>query len=400
MALINRRFALAGGSPYFVEPLHVGRPNQPDRDIFIGRVHEMLDRNWLANGGPFAREFEERLCSFTGTSGCVVVTNATVGLQSVIKAAGIRDAVAMPSFTFAATAAAACWVGLDPALFDIEDRRYGLDPAIVRANAENPLGAILGVHVWGLPCDVDGLQAVATERGIPLMFDAAHALGSTLNGKPIGGFGTAEVFSFHATKVMHSFEGGAITSNDDGLIDELRKVINFGFVGYDDVRAAGTNAKMSEVAAAMGISMLEQLPTILSRNHENREAYDEWVGSIPGITLVAAQPDSTTNDHYVIALVDEDAYGMSRDDLYRFLHSEGVLARRYFHPGIHDMVPFSGFGGRRVFPRTNDLAGRCLALPTGQAVDATTIEGIGGLVALGHDNAVQLTGLLDGVAWP
>jgi len=180
---------------------------------------------------------------------------------------------------------------------------------------------------------------------------------------PIGGFGAAEVFSFHATKLVHSFEGGAVTTNDESLADEVRRMINFGFVGYDEVSGIGTNSKMSELNAAMGLATIEFLPNILEHNAANRAVYEASFSSIPGIELVTAPSNSQTNEHYVVALIDEDKLGLSRDGLYRLLHSENVLARRYFYPGTHRMGPYQRFAGERSFVISDAISHACLAFP-------------------------------------
>jgi dTDP-4-amino-4,6-dideoxygalactose transaminase len=200
--------AILGGAPAFAEPLHVSQPNIGDREAFLARVDSMLDRRWFTNDGPYVAELERRLADRLRVKHCVVVCNGTVALQLAVRAAGLRGEVLLPSWTFIATAHALQWEGLTPVFCDIDARTWTLSPESCEAAITSRTAAILGVHLFGEPCEVMGLQAVARRHGLQLLFDAAHAFGCGYGGHPIGAFGAAEVFSFHATKAFHTFEGG------------------------------------------------------------------------------------------------------------------------------------------------------------------------------------------------
>jgi dTDP-4-amino-4,6-dideoxygalactose transaminase len=219
---------------------------------------------------------------------------------------------------------------------------------------------------------------------LKLLFDAAHALGCTHHGRPVGGFGAAEVFSFHATKFLNTFEGGAVTTNDDLLAEKMRLMKNFGFSGYDNVIYVGTNGKMTEVAAAMGLTSLESFDAFCTVNQRNYHEYRRQMQALPGFRLVQYDEREKNNYQYVVLLVDEAVTGLSRDDLVRVLHAENVLARRYFYPGCHRMEPYRSYypHAHLLLPATEAVLSKVLLLPTGLAVDCEQVRTICRLLAL------------------
>ena len=258
----------------------------------------------------------------------------------------------MPSFTFVATAHAVRWHGLTPVFCDIDPDSHTLDPASVERMLTPGTTAILATHLWGRPCAVEALTELAQARSLRLIFDAAHALGCSHRGRSIGGFGDAEVFSFHATKFFHTLEGGAIATEDDMLAAALRLSRNFGFTGYDRVAGVGINAKMNEVSAAMGLTNLESIDSFIATNRRNYAAYRRGLSGMPGVRFVEYDERERQNYQYVVIEVDRLAAGLSRDALLRVLHAENVLARRYFWPGCHRMEPY-----RSLYPEAR--AARC-----------------------------------------
>lgn len=226
--------AVFGAAPAFQEILHVGRPNIGDRERLISRINGILDRRWLTNDGPLVREFEARVAEIVGARHCIAVSSATSGLEIVIRALGLEGEVILPAFTFIATAHVLEWLRITPIFCDI-DEAYGIDPEMVEKLITLRTTGIIGVHVWGRPCNIAALAEIARNRGLAVVFDAAHAFWCSAGGRMIGNFGAAEVFSFHATKFVNSFEGGAIATNDDDLAVRLRRMRNFGFAGQDTV---------------------------------------------------------------------------------------------------------------------------------------------------------------------
>lgn len=387
------QLAILGGEPLFKTPLHVGRPNIGDQSRLMERFAEMLDRNWLTNNGPLVQELERRLCDFLHVKHCIAVCNATIGLELAVKAAGLHGEVIVPSFTFVATAHALQWQEITPVFCDIDPATHNLDPAQVERMITPRTTGILGVHVWGRPCAIPALTEIANRHNLTLLFDAAHAFACSYNGQMIGGFGAAEVFSFHATKFFNSFEGGAITTNDDEMAHRLRLMRNFGFTGADRVDYIGTNGKMTEVCAAMGLTSLDSLDRFIDTNRRNYQQYRQELSVIPGLTVTTYNESEACNYQYIIVEIDPASAGIDRDLLVRVLHAENVLARRYFYPGCHQMEPY-----RSLFPhagllltRTENLTQRVVSLPNGTAVDADAIQGICALIRLAatHGAAIR-----------
>lgn len=353
------------------------------------RINDMLDRRWLSNNGPFVQELEQRVADMLGVKHCIAMCNATIALEITIRALGLTGEVIIPSFTFIATAHALQWQQITPVFCDIDPATHTLDPERVEELITPRTSGIIGVHVWGQPCHIKALTAIAERRGLKLMFDAAHAFGCSHHGQMIGNFGEAEVFSFHATKFMNSFEGGAVVTNDDDLAAKIRLMTNFGFAGYDNVVYIGTNGKMSEVSAAMGLTSLESLDEFIAVNRQNYYAYAEALRDIPGVTLFPAGETDRRNYQYVVLEIDETLTGISRDQLMQVLWAENILARRYFYPGCHRMEPYRSFfpHAGMLLPETNKLTNRVLILPTGTAVDDSDIRRISQILCMAIENA-------------
>ena len=373
--------AVLGGPAVFPQPLHVGRPNIGKPTRLYARFDAMLDRRWLTNDGPLVEEFESRLAARLGVRQCVVTCNATAGLSIAGRALGMNGDVILPSFTFAGTIHALRWQGASPVYCDIDPRTHLINPAHVERLINARTTGIVGVHLWGRPCDAHTLGRIADRHGIPLLFDAAHAMGSTHGGRQVGGFGHAEVFSFHATKIINSFEGGAVTTNDDTLAAAIRALRNFGFSGQDYPEGLGINAKMSEASAAMGLTSLEALGDFMGGNERNYHCYRDGLAGVTGVELVDPEGMAATNHHYVVLEIDRERLGLSRDVVLRALTAEGVMARRYFYPGCHRIEPYrSTVSPREELPVTEHVADRVLQLPTGAAIDRAQIRIVCGLL--------------------
>jgi dTDP-4-amino-4,6-dideoxygalactose transaminase len=384
--------AVLSGEPAFSDHLHVGRPNIGDRKKLFQRLDDMLNRRWLTNHGPFVQELEQRIADFLNVKHCIAICNATIALEITIRALDLTGEVIVPSFTFVATAHALQWQGITPVFCDVDISTHNLDPDKVEAMITPRTTGIIGVHVWGRPCAIEALKEISERWGLKLMFDAAHAFGNSYKGKMIGNFGQAEVFSFHATKFFNTFEGGAVLTNNDALAEKIRLMTNFGFAGYDNVIYVGTNGKMSEAAAAMGLTGLESIAEFIAANRRNYVAYREGLQGIPGIQLITYDETENRNYQYIIVEVDEDITGISRDDLVRVLHAENVLARRYFYPGCHEMEPYRSYFPHAglLLPETQRLTQRVMSLPTGTAVGTQKIAVICAIIRLAIEESEEL----------
>ena len=379
-----------GGTPLFDADLPVGRPNIGDRTRLIARFNEVLDRRWLTNDGPAVREFEGAVAAFVGVPHCIAVSNATVALELAIRALGLTGEVIVPSFTFVATAHALSWLGITPVFCDIDSETHNISPEHAEHLITQRTTGIIGVHLWGHACDVAALQTLAKKRGLKLLFDAAHALGCTYDGVMIGGFGDAEVLSFHATKIVNSFEGGAILTRDADLARRVRLMRNFGFSGYDMVECVGTNGKMSEASAVMGLTSLESYDHFVEVNRGHYERYRDELRGIPGLRVMRYGPEQA-NYHYVVIEVDENEAGISRDQLQEVLWAERVLARRYFYPGCHQMEPYRRAAAAATrLPETERVCQRVMTLPTGTSITAEGIRLVSSLLRFVIGNAAAI----------
>lgn len=362
-------------------------------------MHEALDdifnRHWLTNRGPVVQEFEAAVERHLNVRHCVAVCNATIGLQIAARALELSGEVIVPTFTFVATPHALRWLGLDPVFCDVDPVTHNLDPRRVERLISPRTSAILGVHLWGRPCDVEALEAIATRTRVHLFFDAAHAFSCAHRGAMIGNFGEVEVFSFHATKFLNAFEGGAITTNSDALAERLRLMVNFGFADYDAVVQLGINGKMAEMSAAMGLASLDQVDRLIEVNRRHHATYCALLRTVDGIDVIEYGDANRRNYQYVVVGVDERRSGLTRDELVEVLWADGVRARRYFFPGCHRMAPYCSELRWRdaTFPHSDRLASQLMTLPTGTAVTADDIECVAGIIetAVTSADAVRST---------
>ncbi|MBF6650753.1 MULTISPECIES: DegT/DnrJ/EryC1/StrS family aminotransferase [unclassified Methylobacter] len=375
--------ALFGAPPAFPEPLHVGRPNMGSQETFLSYMNDIFNRRWLSNNGPLVQEFERLLAEFLGVKHCVAMCNGTVALEIAIRALELKGEVIMPSYTFVATAHALQWQEITPVFADIDPNTHNLDPEAVLRMITPKTTGIIGVHLWGRSCPVDDLQAIANDYGLKLMFDAAHAFGCSYKGEMIGGFGECEVLSFHATKFFNTFEGGAVVTSNDDLARKMRLMKNFGFSGYDNVIYPGTNGKMTEIAAAMGLVNLDAIGEFVEANRRNHERYSMQLNEIQGVSVLAYDDREHNNYQYVVVEV-SDELPVSRDEIIHALHAENVLARRYFWPGCHNMQPYKAFypNAGVMLPNTKTVADRVIVLPTGITLPESAIDVVASVMRL------------------
>jgi dTDP-4-amino-4,6-dideoxygalactose transaminase len=393
--------ALFGGSPTFSETLHIGRPNIGSHEKLLKRINDILDRRWLTNSGVYVREFEQRVAELLGVKHCIAMCNGTVALEIVSRALGMEDEVIVPSFTFIATAHCLQWQGVTPVFCDINPKTLNIDPSQIERLITPKTTGIIGVHLWGTPCDIEALEAISKKHNLKLLFDASHAFSCTYNNKKIGGFGAAEVFSFHATKFFNTLEGGAVVTNNDILASKLRLMKNFGFSGMDNVIYIGTNGKMNEFSAAMGLTSLESLEEFISANLKNYRTYQKHLSKISGISLRTYDERESNNYQYIIIDVDSTNAGISRDHLINILHAENIRARRYFYPGCHRMEPYRSYYPNTglLLPETEKMAERVICLPTGTAVHPEDIEKICLLIRIVVKHSTEIASKLSNPAF-
>ncbi|MEE9319490.1 MAG: DegT/DnrJ/EryC1/StrS family aminotransferase [Granulosicoccus sp.] len=385
--------AILGGQPAFTDIQPVGKPNMPDRQAFLSRMESVLDSARLTNFGPLVQEFEKKVARHAGTRHCIATCNATTGLELAINALGMQGDVIVPSFTFVATVHALWRQGVQPIFCDVDPQTHCLDPASVEAAITSRTSGILAVHMWGNSAATAAIRNIAHRHGIKLLFDAAHAFGCASGGSPIGSSGDAEVFSFHATKFVHAFEGGAIVTDNSQLADKLRLMTNFGFADEDVVLHLGMNGKMSEASAAMGLTSLEAMSTIVDHNRRNYQAFAKGLAAIQGVNLMSRSLREPHNYHYIVTEIDASVAGLNRDELVAALRLENVLARRYFYPGCHRMEPYASLFPRagQSLPLTEQIAERVMILPTGLAMSKDDVALLTSRIAtlVSHASAVR-----------
>lgn len=346
--------------------LTVGRPNILDKAAFLQRVEQIIDNKWLSNDGPFVRQLESLTSKLLDVPYVVAVANATLGLELLLEMLPEKGEVILPSFTFVATVHAVMRLGHKPVFCDVRESDGLMDPKLVETLIGPDTVAILPVNVYGNVCDPEALQKLASEHSVKLFFDSAHTLGVKHNGRPVGKFGDAEVFSLHATKFINGFEGGLITTCNEEIARRMGQARNFGFVNYDQVDCIATNAKLSEIHAAMAVTNLEHVDEIIAINRRNYEAYKKYLPK--ALRLIDFPSTTESNYQYVVAVCPEGV----RDGLVEHLKANKILARKYFYPGVHRMKPYADMGFD--LPVTESLSERVICLPTGQDVDSTIIE--------------------------
>lgn len=367
----NIRLAILGGAPCFLQPVNVGQLYFPDWQRYEEAMRGIFDRQYYNNNGPLLAEFELQLAQFFGVKHAICVHNATFGLMMALEALGLNGKVIVPSFTFVASVQAIAWSKLTPVFCDVDPKTHQLDLAQVRQLIDDEVSAVMGVNLWGGACKPIELEALCKEHNLKLLFDSAHSTGCEVDGKKVGGFGCAEVFSFHATKMLSTTEGGCITTNDDNiaaLLESMRP-------SYSKAKPVDVvkviNARMSEAQAAMGLLNLSDFEKYRQNNEDIFWAYAKGLESIRGIEIVTPSGVSRSNYQYIVVLVEAQQFGMTRDQLQSALVAENVNARRYFYPGVHRTIEFEPIysAQHHSLPVTEQLSDSCMQLPVGAHVD-------------------------------
>ncbi len=353
--------AAFGGSPAFPEGLPLARPRIPDVPGLSRRLAAILESGVLTNG-PVVRELEERVAERCGVAHAVAVASCTSGLMLTYQALGVSGQVVMPSFTFAASAHAVVWANGSPRFADVAPNNMTLDPADAARLADGA-AALSATHIYGRPCEVEALQAVADRAGLPIVYDAAHALGSRRRGRPVGSFGTAEVFSLSPTKVAVAGEGGVVTTGDASLAESVRLGRDYGNPGNYDCRFPGLNARMSELHAAVAVASLHGLDERIAHRNELVVAFEAATEGLPGLSFqhVDASDVSTYKD--LTLVIDPDLFGLDAADLGGALKQENVDSRRYYHPPVHRQRAYAASSTSGALPVTDRMAQRVLTLP-------------------------------------
>ncbi len=361
----------------FEKPIYVTRPFLPPLEEFCQGLEEIWGSRWLTNNGPILQRFTQELCNFFETDNICLFNNGTLALQISLQGMGISGEVITTPYTFVATTHALFWNKIRPVFVDIEPNYYTIDPEKVEAAITPWTTAILAVHVYGHPCRLNALADIARRHNLRLIYDAAHAFGIKVGNKPIAHFGDLSMFSFHSTKLFHAVEGGMVIFREAGLKGLFDYLKNFGFKNEVEVVMPGTNAKMNEMQALMGIQVLKYLEEIIRKRAKISDMYRNMLKEVPGIRLVPSlSPDIKYNNAYMPIEVDEKEFGMSRDALYEKLKEWNVHARRYFYPLICDYPCYRSIPVNGSLPVARRVADRILTLPIYDSLELSDVEAI------------------------
>ncbi len=399
-ASAQRAPAVLGGAPLFADRRYVARPRIPDRQRFGALLDGIFAARWFTNDGEMVRGLETRLQQWLGGSFCAACCNGTIALQVALRSLDLAGEVITTPFTFPATVHAIEWNRLTPVFCDIDPATYTLDPASVEASVSARTSALLPVHLFGNPCDVAALGDVAARHGLRVIYDAGHAFGVWHRGRPIGGWGDLAVFSFHATKLFHTAEGGAVVGGDAALATTVRLLRNFGIVNAEEVRGVGLNGKLSELHAALGLALLDAIEEEIAARARLTARYDTLLASIDGVRGQRMAPDTRRNYAYYPIEVDPDGFGLSRDELHAALCAEGIVARKYFWPlcsanAAYRRLPSAQPGH---LPHAERIAARVLCLPLYGELAAADVDAIGECIGTLQRTAPRVRAALRGGA--
>lgn len=348
----------------FAEPINVTKPFLPPIEEFTESLKEIWENHWLTNDGPVLHRYERILSSYFETDNICLFNNGTLALQIGLQGMKISGEVITTPFSFVATTHALFWNKIRPVFVDIESEYYTLDPAAVEAAITPWTTAILAVHVYGHPCRLNALADIARRHNLVLIYDAAHAFGVGIAGKSIASFGDLSMFSFHATKVYHSMEGGMLTFSDSALKNIFDYLKNFGFKNEFEVVMPGTNAKMNEMQALMGILVLRYMDDIIERSRKISRVYREHLQVLPGIRIPPPFPNEVKYNYgYQPIEIIEQEFGMSSDALYNALKKYNVHCRRYFHPLICDLACYQSLSVKDPLTVARRVSEQILTLP-------------------------------------
>lgn len=346
------------------KPIYVTQPYLPPLEEFIPYLQKIWDSKILTNGGPFHQQLEKALCEYLGVEHLALFSNGTLGLITALQALRITGEVITTPYSFVATAHSLLWNGIKPVFVDVDPNTLNLDPAKIEAAITPQTTAIMPVHCYGHPCDVEAIQKIADNYNLKVIYDAAHAFGVQNQSGSVLNYGDLSVLSFHATKVFNTFEGGAIICPDAKTKLRIDQLKNFGFVDELTVVAPGINGKMSEINAAFGMLQLQHIDHALARRKEIDATYRELLKHVKGIRCLQDAGETVANYSYFPILVDA-AYPISRDALYQKLKDQGIFARRYFYPLITDFPMYRGLPSahRDNLPVATDAASKVMCLP-------------------------------------
>lgn len=354
----------------------VTSPLLPDLEEYNALLKDIWNRKWITNNGHYHQQLEKALAEYLGVEYISLFTNGTLPLITALQALRIQGEVITTPYSFVATTHAIWWNGLTPVFVDIDPRTGNIDPDKIEAAITPRTTAIMPVHVYGKPCDVERIDAIAKKYNLRVIYDAAHAFGVKKDGVSVLQYGDMSTLSFHATKVYNTIEGGALICRSKEMKEHIDNLKNFGFRGETTVVAPGINSKMDEMRAAYGLLNLKQVDAAIEARHRVAIRYREALRDVKGITFFEDMPGVRHNYSYFPVFVDEEKYGMSRDVLYEKMKSKNVLGRRYFYPLISTFSPYDKYASATPanLPNAHKLADSVICLPMHHALSKDDVE--------------------------
>lgn len=360
------------------KPITVTSPLLPDLNDFHKLLEQIWDNKWITNNGTFHQQLEKALVGYLKVPYVSLFTNGTLPLLTALQALRITGEVITTPYSFVATTHALWWNGIKPVFVDIDPRTGNIDPEKIEAAITPKTTAILAVHVYGNPCDVDTIQGIADKYGLKVIYDAAHAFGVEVNGESILNAGDLSTLSFHATKVYNTIEGGAMIMSDLKTKQRIDYLKNFGFASETEVVGPGINSKMDEIRSAYGLLNLKQVDGAIEARKQVAFQYRNALKEVKGISFWDDQPNVKHNYSYFPIFVDAKEYGMTRDELYFKMKENGILGRRYFYPLISEFSTYRGLESSRTenLPNAHKMADSVICLPIHHMLNIKTTESI------------------------
>lgn len=345
--------------------IYVTQPLIPPLDEFNEYLKDIWERKWLTNNGHYHQELEKALCRYLGVEFISLFTNGTLPLITALQALRITGEVITTPYSFVATTHSLWWNGIKPVFVDIDPVTFNLDPEKIEAAITLNTTAIMPVHVYGNPCDTKKIKEIAAKYGLKVIYDAAHAFGVNVDNESVLKAGDMSTLSFHATKTYNTIEGGALICHDAETKQRIDYLKNFGFAGETTVVAPGINGKIDEVRSAYGLLGLKYVDKAIESRKANTEAYREAFREVKGIKVMNDMPGVKHNYSYFPIFVNEEEYGMSRDELYNKLKENNIFGRRYFYPLITDFSTYRGLPSAKAdnLPVANSIANTVICLP-------------------------------------
>jgi dTDP-4-amino-4,6-dideoxygalactose transaminase len=346
-------------------PINVTQPFLPPLEEFYEYLKDIWDSKWLTNNGKYHQQLEQALCEYLGVKYISLFSNGTLALVTALQALRITGEVITTPYSFVATTHALWWNNIKPVFVDIDPNTFNLDPYKIEAAITPKTTAILPVHVYGNPCDVLKIKEIADIYGLKVIYDACHTFGVTVNNIPVLNFGDLSIMSFHATKVYHTFEGGAIICHEESTKKRIDNLKNFGFLNETTVIAPGINAKMNEIQAAMGLLQLKYIDENINKRKTIVQHYKKGLKEIEGITYMEDMPEVKHCYSYFPVLIDKEKYGKTRNEVYEILKKHDIFGRRYFYPLISQFPTYRGLESAQTgkLPIAEEITEKIICLP-------------------------------------